>query len=153
MCNLNNASLKLFFISSVLSILCLNGYGQITINKVHAFKMQVIQNTDGSTKGWFPCDFYIAFEKNNKELKSISFDLKGENLRVVIKKNANEKFNYSSYTDSEGIEYRWYEGFDDLSADDVRMLIGYKITDKQLKPISITLIYMLSSNYISLNYP
>ena len=69
MCNLNNASLKLFFISSVLSILCLNGYGQITINKVHAFKMQVIQNTDGSTKGWFPCDFYIAFEKNNKELK------------------------------------------------------------------------------------
>ena len=143
--------LKAIFLNLFLSALFIKSFGQITITKNHAFKMQVIYNTDGSTKGWFPCDFYVEFSYDKKELKGLSLSVKDKNLKVIIKKRTTEKFNYESYTKDENLEYRWYDGFDDLTGEDVKMLIGYSTKNNQLKPLSITLVYMLSSNYITLN--
>lgn len=144
-------------IKYILILICFfaktNCFSQSAVKKVHAFKMQVIHNTDASSKGWLSCDFFIEFNNNKNELKSISLSSNNKNLMINVKKNGGEKFNYSSYTEADGTEYRWYQGFDDLTGEDVKMLIGYKTYDKQLNPISITMIYMLSSTYFSLNYP
>lgn len=112
--------LKLLFLHLILRIACFYSQEQITTSKVHAYKMQVIHNTNGSTEGWFPCDFYVQFSHDKNDLKSISLSANNKN---------------------------------DLTAEDVRMLIGYKSLGKQLNPVSITLVYMLSSTYITLNSP
>ncbi len=143
--------IKGIFSSLFLSLVLFKSYGQIVSKKNHAFKMQVIYNTDGSTKGWFPCDFYVEFKYDKNELKNISFSVKDKNLKVTTRKRASDKFNYESYTKDENLEYRMYDGFDDLTGEDVKMLVGYNTSNNQLKPVSITLIYMLSSNYIALN--
>lgn len=148
-----NTMLKILFINFILCTLYFNSYGQIKINKVHAYKMQVIHNTDGSSKGWFSCDFYLEFNNDNNELNSVSLNSNNNSRKVIIRKKAGDKFNYASFPEVGGFEYRWYDGYDEFTAEDVKMLIGYKTSDKQLKPISVTLIYMLSSNYISLDYP
>jgi hypothetical protein len=139
---------KTIFFNLLLALVSLNSFAQATTQKNHAFKILVIHNTDGATKGWFPCDFYVEFSYDNKELKSLSFSANDKNLKVIIKKKeATDKLNYESYPKDENIEYRGYNGFDDLTGEDVKVLIGYT----QAKPVSITLIYMLSSNYIALN--
>lgn len=143
--------IKRVFLSLFIGLVFLTSFGQTTSKKMHAFKMLVVHNTDGSTKGWLPCDFNIELTYENKELNGLTLDIKDKNVKVRIKKRGKDKFNYQSYLKDENLEYRTYTGFDDLTGEDVKIQVGYNTSNNQLKPISITLIYELSSNYIALN--
>ncbi len=121
---------------------------QTNTEKSHAFKMLVINNTDGSTKSWLPCDFFVEFSSIKKELRSIYLSANNKDLKIKIKgKGQNEKVNYSTY-DLNGIIYRMYIGFDNLTGEDVKALVGYEVRNDQMRPVSMTLLYDLSSNYI-----
>ena len=136
----------LFFISSYI-----HAVSQTSIEKSHAFKMLVIHNTDGSTKGWFPCDYIVEFSYVKKELRSVFLTANNKDLKIDVKgKDPKDKYNYSTY-ELNGFTYRMYSGFDNLTGEDVKVLVGYETKNEQLKPISMTLLYDLSSNYISFN--
>lgn len=143
--------MKKTFLLICLSIGFIKLFGQIATTKNHAFKMLVVHNTNGYTAGWTTCNYDIEFNSINEELRGLFLSANGKDLKVNIpKRKQKEKFNYGTYIKDE-ITYRTYEGTDDLTGEDVKILIGYNISANQMKPISVTLIFLLSSNYIALN--
>lgn len=109
--------MKLFSFTILVFSLNISGYSQqVPTFSSHAYSMQIVADSDGTSKGWQSCDFYPKFYLSKNNLDSIIID-SPKHVGFLLKKFK------TTYTNNE-ITWYIYSGYDDNLFEDIEVRWG-----------------------------